>query len=46
MELINQLNLRLGLTYVGRPERSSPATGSNYRHKAEQQQIIGDVFKA
>lgn len=46
MELINQMNLKLGVTYVGRPDRSSPATGSIYRHKAEQQQIIADVFKA
>lgn len=46
MELINQMNLKLGLTYVGRPDRSSPATGSVYRHRAEQQQIIADVFKA
>lgn len=46
MELINQLNLKLSMIYVGRPERSSPATGSIYRHRAEQQQIISDVFKA
>ncbi|MBY0554011.1 2-oxoglutarate dehydrogenase E1 component [bacterium] len=46
MEIINQMNLKLGVTYVGRPDRSSPATGSIYRHKAEQQQIIADVFKA
>ena len=45
-ELIAQLNLKLNMTYVGRPDRASPATGSIYRHKAEQQQIINDVFKA
>ncbi len=45
-ELIAQLNLKLNMNYVGRPDRASPATGSIYRHKAEQQQIINDVFKA
>lgn len=46
MELITQLNLKLSMTYAGRPERSSPAVGSIYRHRDEQQQLIGDVFKA
>ena len=46
MEIINTLNLKISMTYVGRPDRSSPATGSIYRHRAEQQQIITDVFKA
>lgn len=46
MELISQLNLKLSMTYAGRPERSSPAVGSIYRHRDEQQQLIGDVFKA
>lgn len=46
VELINQLGLKLSFSYVGRPDRSSPATGSVYRHKAEQQQIVTDVFKA
>ncbi|MBC7743287.1 MAG: 2-oxoglutarate dehydrogenase E1 component [Bdellovibrionaceae bacterium] len=45
MELLIQLNSKLNLTYVGRTERASPATGSVYRHKAEQVQIIADVFK-
>lgn len=45
-ELITQLNLKTSLTYIGRPDRASPATGSIYRHKVEQQQIIMDVFKA
>jgi 2-oxoglutarate dehydrogenase E1 component len=31
--------------YNGRPERSSPATGSIYRHKVEQEKIIKDLFK-
>jgi 2-oxoglutarate dehydrogenase E1 component len=46
MDVINQMNLKLNMTYVGRPDKASPATGSIYRHKAEQQQIISDVFKA
>lgn len=45
-ELIAQLKLKLSLTYVGRPDRASPATGSIYRHKIEQQQIITETFKA
>ena len=45
MELMTSLSLKLNFSYVGRSERSSPATGSIYRHKAEQQQIITDVFK-
>ncbi len=45
MELLVQMNSKLAIRYVGRSERSSPATGSNYRHKAEQQLIIADVFK-
>lgn len=44
-ELMNQMGLKASFSYVGRPERSSPATGSIYRHRAEQQQIIADVFK-
>lgn len=35
---------RLALHYVGRGERSSPATGSIYRHKAEQAEIIKNCF--
>lgn len=45
MELLNQMNLKLSFSYVGRSERSSPATGSIYRHRAEQQQIVTDVFR-
>ncbi|MFZ3230603.1 MAG: 2-oxoglutarate dehydrogenase E1 component [Pseudobdellovibrio sp.] len=44
-ELLQQLNSKMSFSYVGRTERSSPATGSIYRHKAEQQKIIADVFK-
>jgi 2-oxoglutarate dehydrogenase E1 component len=46
MDVINQMNLRVSMSYVGRPERSSPATGSIYRHKIEQQKVVADVFKA
>jgi 2-oxoglutarate dehydrogenase E1 component len=35
---------KLSLHYVGRGERSSPATGSIYRHKAEQAEIVKTVF--
>jgi len=53
-ELMAQFNLaglnlagtNLTLTYIGRPERASPATGSIYRHRTEQQQIVENVFKA
>ncbi|AGH96031.1 alpha-ketoglutarate decarboxylase [Pseudobdellovibrio exovorus JSS] len=45
VEVLEKLNSKLNITYVGRGERSSPATGSIYRHKVEQQQIIEDVFK-
>lgn len=37
--------LKFELEYVGRPERSSPATGSVYRHKVEQAEIVQEVFK-
>ena len=45
MDLLNNLSLKMSFSYVGRGERSSPATGSVYRHKSEQQKIITDVFK-
>lgn len=45
IELMQQLSSKMTLAYVGRTERSSPATGSVYRHKAEQQKIIAEVFK-
>ena len=35
---------RLALHYVGRGERSSPATGSIYRHKVEQAEIVKNCF--
>lgn len=45
LECFNKYALNFNLHYVGRPERSSPATGSVYRHKVEQQEIITTVFK-
>ena len=36
--------LKVGLEYVGRSDRSSPATGSGYKHKAEQMEIIKKCF--
>lgn len=34
----------LGLGYIARPERSSPAVGSAYVHKAEQDEILQKAF--
>jgi 2-oxoglutarate dehydrogenase E1 component len=45
VELMNTLGAKASFNYAGRPDRSSPATGSIYRHKAEQAQIISEVFK-
>ena len=44
MELFNKENLRFELKYAGRPERSSPATGSLYRHNVEQADVIKQVY--
>ena len=38
--LLKSLNLEREFKYIGRPPSSSPATGSNQRHKLEQQKII------
>ncbi len=47
-QLINDLAsntaIKVKFNYVGRPDRASPATGSVYRHKIEQQEIIDKVF--
>lgn len=45
MEFFEKQNLKVNFKYVGRPERSSPATGSIYRHKVEQTEIIKGCFK-
>lgn len=44
-DMFKRENLKWDLEYVGRPERSSPATGSVYRHKAEQNEFIQTVMK-
>ena len=46
---LSELFLKEGLTklalhYVGRGDRSSPATGSPYRHKVEQAEIVKNCF--
>ncbi|MBC7753117.1 MAG: 2-oxoglutarate dehydrogenase subunit E1, partial [Moraxellaceae bacterium] len=43
-EILSQAKSPMQLSYVGRPDRASPATGSIYRHKAEQTEIIEKVF--
>ncbi|HPI40217.1 MAG TPA: 2-oxoglutarate dehydrogenase subunit E1, partial [Pseudobdellovibrionaceae bacterium] len=43
-DLFAKEKLSFDLEYVGRPERSSPATGSIFRHNQEQAQILKDCF--
>jgi 2-oxoglutarate dehydrogenase E1 component len=43
--LIEGCGSKAKLSYVGRPERASTATGTTYRHKVEQSEIIQSVFK-
>lgn len=43
--LIQEMGLKVELKYVGRNERSSPATGSVYKHKTEQADIIQRSFE-
>lgn len=42
--LVKEKMMNLALHYVGRSERASPATGSIYRHKVEQAEIIKNCF--
>jgi 2-oxoglutarate dehydrogenase E1 component len=45
LDILSRENLtQLNFMYVGRSERSSPATGSIYRHKNEQSEIIRSCF--
>ncbi|MFS4460779.1 2-oxoglutarate dehydrogenase E1 component [Bdellovibrio sp. HCB2-146] len=44
VETVTKAGLKLGFEYVGRPERSSPATGSIHRHRVEQAEIIKSIF--
>ncbi len=43
-DLFAKESLRFELKYIGRPERSSPATGSLYRHNVEQGEILKAAF--
>jgi 2-oxoglutarate dehydrogenase E1 component len=45
VETLAKEGLKLDVKYVGRQERSSPATGSVYRHQVEQNEIIQGCFK-
>jgi len=45
MQLINDMSLKVEFNYAGRPDRASPATGSVYRHKVEQTELIEKAFK-
>lgn len=45
-DVVAKAGMKLGFEYVGRPERSSPATGSVHRHKLEQAEIIKSIFGA
>jgi len=44
-DLIANEGLKLSLQYVGRPDRASPATGSVYRHKVQQAEIVQNCLK-
>lgn len=39
-EMIEKENFKFKLQYAGRPNKASPATGSIYRHKAEQTELV------
>ena len=38
-------DLKIPIRYAGRPESSSPATGSYRRHKAEQERLVRRAFE-
>ncbi len=44
VNLLQSLNSKASLSYVGRPDRASPATGSIYRHRTEQADLIEKAF--
>jgi 2-oxoglutarate dehydrogenase E1 component len=44
-EILGSEGLKVNLHYVGRPDRSSPATGSVYRHKVEQAELVQNCLK-
>jgi 2-oxoglutarate dehydrogenase E1 component len=43
-DFFNKEGLKFELEYVGRDARSSPATGSIYRHRVEQAEIVKKIF--
>lgn len=45
-EVVGKAGLKLSFQYAGRPEKASPATGSNARHNTEQAEIIKSIFGA
>ncbi len=38
------MQLSIPITYAGRTERSSPAVGATYKHKAEQSELLEAAF--
>jgi 2-oxoglutarate dehydrogenase E1 component len=44
-DLFKKEKMKFDLEYVGRPEKASPATGSIYKHKLDQAEIIKNVFE-
>ena len=44
-DIIEKEGLKIDLSYVGRTDRSSPATGSGGRHKIEQAELVQSCFK-
>lgn len=45
VEIMLGANIKANFTYVGRPDRASPATGVNHRHNLEQAEIVANAFK-
>lgn len=44
-EIIGASGVKVNLHYVGRPDKASPATGSVYRHKVEQTELVQNCLK-
>ncbi len=45
MDILQAEGLKVNFQYVGRPDRASPATGSVYRHKVEQAELVQNCLK-
>jgi 2-oxoglutarate dehydrogenase E1 component len=43
-ELLQKEGIKIGLNYIGRSERPSPAVGSLYRHKHEQAELVKNAL--